>query len=312
VTLRRQAVIDVGTNSVKLLVAEIGSSGVRPVIEQSEQTRLGRGFYETHVLLSDAITQTARAVAAFARRAQEHGASPVRVLATSAARDAVNRASLIEAIERASEVKVEIISGEQEAELVFRGVATDPQLDGRRLLILDVGGGSTEFIVGAGKHHQFSESFDMGTVRLLERLRPADPPSKEDLANCRARLKEFFAKEVRPVMEPCLADRANLTLVGTGGTTTILARMEKQMSGFQREEIEGTVLSRTRIGHWMEKLWSLSVAQRREIAGVPGGRADIVPMGAAIYEAVMDQFGFGEVFVSTRGLRFGALMPQNE
>ena len=110
----------------------------------------------------------------------------------------------------------------------------------------------------------------------------------------------------------CLADRANLTLVGTGGTTTILARMEKQMSGFQREEIEGTVLSRTRIGHWMEKLWSLSVAQRREIAGVPGGRADIVPMGAAIYEAVMDQFGFGEVFVSTRGLRFGALMPQNE
>ena len=104
------------------------------------------------------------------------------MLATSAARDAVNRASLIEAIERASEVKVEIISGEQEAELVFRGVATDPQLDGRRLLILDVGGGSTEFIVGAGKHHQFSESFDIGTVRLLERLRPADPPSKEQRA----------------------------------------------------------------------------------------------------------------------------------
>jgi len=131
-------------------------------VEQSEQTRLGRGFYETHVLLSEAIAQTARAVAAFARTAREQGAASVRVLATSAARDAVNRASLIDAIERASGLKVEIISGEQEAELVFRGVATDPNLHGRKLLILDVGGGSTEFIVGAGKHHQFSQSFDIG------------------------------------------------------------------------------------------------------------------------------------------------------
>jgi len=312
VTPSRQAVIDVGTNSVKLLVAEIGSVGVRPVVEQSEQTRLGRGFYETHVLLSEAITQTARAVAAFERMAREHGASSVRVLATSAARDAVNRTALLEAIEKTSDVKVEIISGEEEAELVFRGVATDPKLDGRRLLILDVGGGSTEFIVGAGKHHQFSQSFDIGTVRLLERLRPADPPSKEDLANCRTRLKELFAKQIGPVMEPCLSDRGKVTLVGTGGTTTILARMEKQMSGFQRDEIEGTIISRARIGYWMEKLWSLSLAQRREIAGVPANRADIVPMGVAIYEAVMDQFGFAEVFVSTRGLRFGALMPEDE
>jgi len=312
VTPRRQAVIDVGTNSVKLLVAELASNGVQPVLEQSEQTRLGRGFYETHVLLSDAIGQTAKAVATFAQMAREHGASAVRVLATSAARDATNRASLIDAIEGASGLKVEIISGEQEAELVFRGVATDPKLDGRRLLILDVGGGSTEFIVGAGKHHQFRQSFDIGSVRLLERLRPADPPSKQDLANCRSRLKDFFGKQIAPVMEPCLSDRANVTLVGTGGTTTILARMEKQMSGFLRDEIEGTIMSRARIVHWMEKLWSLSLAQRRDIAGVPANRADIVPMGIAIYEAVMDQFGFGEVFVSTRGLRFGALMPQDE
>ena len=300
--------IDVGTNSVKLLVAEVAPDGVRPVLEQSEQTRLGRGFYETHVLLSDAIAQTARAVAAFTRAAREHGASAVRVLATSAARDAVNRANLIDAIEQASGLKVEIISGEEEAELVFRGVITDPKLDGRKLLILDVGGGSTEFIVGAGKHHQFRQSFDIGTVRLLERLRPADPPSKQDLANCRARLSEFFAKEIVPIMAPSLEDRAAVTLVGTGGTTTILARMEKQLRGFQRDQIEGTVISRERIGYWMEMLWSLAVAQRREISGVPGSRADIITMGVAIYEAVMEQFGFGEVFVSTRGLRFGALM----
>ena len=97
-------------------------------------------------------------------------------------------------------------------------------------------------------------------------------------------------------------------LVGTGGTTTIVARMEKQMSGFQRDEIEGTIISRARIGYWMEKLWSLSLAQRREIAGVPANRADIVPMGVAIYEAVMEAFGFEELRVSTRGLRFAAVM----
>ena len=209
-------------------------------------------------------------------------------------------------------MKVEIVSGEDEAEMVFRGVATDAALQGRKLLILDVGGGSTEFIVGEGKHHQFRQSFDVGTVRLLEKLRPGDPPSAQDLKNCRMRLKEFFGEQIGPTLQVRLGDTSNVTLVGTGGTTTILARIEKQLSGFNRDEIEGTIIQRERIIYWMEKLWSLSIAQRREIPGVPGSRADIVPMGVAIYEAVMEQFGFSEVFVSTRGLRFGALIQKDE
>src|SRR5438105_3533337 len=124
----RRAVIDVGTNSIKLLVADVAGHDVHPLLEESKQTRLGRGFYETHRLQSDAITMTATAAAKFADAARAQNANSIRVIATSAARDAVNPRDLTDAIEQASGLKVEIISGEQEADWVFQGVTTDPAL----------------------------------------------------------------------------------------------------------------------------------------------------------------------------------------
>src|SRR5581483_1703046 len=166
-TCTRRAVIDVGTNSVKLLVADVSGQDVRPVWEDSKQTRLGSGFYETHRLQPGPIASTARAVALFAGLARECKAVAIRVVATSAARDAVNVADLVSAIEGESGLKVEIISGEQEAEWVFHGATTDPELARQPLLLLDVGGGSTEFIVGQGEHKHFRHSFPLGTVRLM-------------------------------------------------------------------------------------------------------------------------------------------------
>src|ERR1035437_6107309 len=127
----RRAVIDVGTNSVKLLVAEVAGREIQPICEQSKQTRLGHGFYETHRLRPDAIAATAVAVAGFAAMAREAQAVSIRVLATSAAREAVNREELTAAIEEAARLKVEVISGQQEAELGFQGVTTDLQLGQR-------------------------------------------------------------------------------------------------------------------------------------------------------------------------------------
>src|ERR1035441_2970651 len=124
----RRAVIDVGTNSVKLLVADVAGQDVQPVCEQSKQTRLGHGFYETHRLRPDAIAATAAAVAGFAAMARVAQAVSIRVLATSAAREAVNREELTAAIEQSAGLKVEVISGQQEAELGFQGVTTDLQL----------------------------------------------------------------------------------------------------------------------------------------------------------------------------------------
>src|SRR5438067_2450389 len=136
----RRAVIDVGTNSVKLLVAEVSGRRVEPLIERSEQSRLGRGFYQNRRLQPAAIRDTALAVAGFAAEAAESGAVATRVIATSAARDAVNQQELIAAIQTASGLPVEIISGEQEADWAFRGVISDTVFAGHPLLIVDVGG----------------------------------------------------------------------------------------------------------------------------------------------------------------------------
>lgn len=306
----RRAVIDVGTNSVKLLVAEVDAREVRPVLEKSEQTRLGRGFYETHCLQAEAIAGTAEAVGKFTRLAAQWEVPAPRIIGTSAARDAINREELVAALERASGQRVEIISGEEEADLVFRGVTTDSNLAGQRLLILDVGGGSTEFILGAGGHHTFRQSFDLGSVRLHEMLRPADPPSLADLAGCRGWLGEFFARQIAPALGVALggAGAPETRLVGTGGTTTILARMQLRLDSFDRGRIEGARLTREQVLDQMVHLWSLSLEERRKIIGLPSSRADIILMGVAIYEAVMEHFHFPEVYVSTRGLRYGAVL----
>ena len=306
----RRAVIDIGTNSIKLLVGEVHSGIVRPIEERSEQTRLGAGFYDTHLLQPVPIARTASAVASFCAYARELDAGAIRVVATSAARDAKNPDDLVLAVRRASGLRIEIISGDQEAEWVYLGVTSDERFHGKPLLILDVGGGSTEFILGDQAHHQFRQSFPLGSVRLLEKLRPHDPPSIQDLAGCREWLREFTVRQLGPAMELTLTEsvRRQITLVGTGGTTSILARMEKKLTQFTREHIDGTCLTRQGILDYMVHLWSLPLSERRKIIGLPGNRADVIIMGVAIYEAVMQHFGLQELHVSTRGLRFGALL----
>jgi exopolyphosphatase/guanosine-5'-triphosphate,3'-diphosphate pyrophosphatase len=305
----RRAVIDIGTNSVKILVGDVNGTQVLPVFEASEQTRLGRGFYETHILQSEAISQTATAVAYFAAEARRIGAENVRVIATSAARDAKNADDLTDAVRSASGLQIEVISGEQEADWAFQGVTTGTDLASGAVLILDVGGGSSEFILGHHGHAHFRESFQIGTVRLLERNPTSDPPSKEQLAACRLTIREFLQGKVRPKLEGPLGNSAEaLQLVGTGGTTTVAARMKHSMTGFDRETIEKTRLSRSEMHKMTETLWKMPLIQRQEIPGLPKNRADVILMGIAIYEGIMDEFSLAELRVSTRGLRYAALM----
>jgi exopolyphosphatase/guanosine-5'-triphosphate,3'-diphosphate pyrophosphatase len=308
---QRRAVVDVGTNSIKLLVADVIGRDVRPVHEESRQTRLGKGFYETRRLQPESIACTAEAVWDFAQTARERDAGSIRVIATSAARDALNPRDLTSAIERASGLKVEIISGEQEAVWAFKGVTTDAELVKQPLLLLDVGGGSTEFILGQGEHKSFAHSFSLGTVRLLEKFPHSDPPTRGEFTACRDWIKNFLHDEVRPQLEPVLQREyqgREVLLVGTGGTTSILARIESGLDRYDRERIEATRLSLERVKAHRRRLWSLPLAERREIPGLPKTRADVVLTGVAIYEAVMNEFGFRQLRVSTRGLRFAAVM----
>ncbi|HWX20968.1 MAG TPA: Ppx/GppA phosphatase family protein [Candidatus Binatia bacterium] len=311
----RRAVIDVGTNSIKLLVADIAGRQVDPVCEESQQTRLGEGFYDTHRLQPGPIAKTGRAVADFAAKAREHKAAAVRVIATSAARDAVNAAELTSAIEQASGLKVEIISGDQEADWVFQGVTTDPALAREPLLLLDVGGGSTEFILGQGAEKHFRKSFPLGTVRLLAKLSPGDPPKPEELTTCRQWVREFLQTKVKPSLDTAIqrevkrhANQGHAQLVGTGGTASILGGMEAKLDSFDRQRLEATRLSLERVRWQVERLWSLPLEKRKEITGLPPNRADVILTGAVIYEGVLEEFGFGELRISTRGLRFAAVM----
>ena len=305
----RRAVIDVGTNSVKLLVADVRGREVQPVHEESRQTRLGKGFYETHRLQPEPIARTVEAVWEFAEIAREKAADTIRVIATSAARDAMNPADLTAAIERACGLKTEIISGNREADWVFQGITTDTELAGQPLLLLDVGGGSTEFILGHGAKKSFAHSFPLGTVRLMEQFPHGDPPTRGEFTKCRDWVKNFLHGEVRPQLEPALnLETGNIRLVGTGGTTSILARIEKKLDRFDREKIERTVFSYAQIVAHRKNLWHLPLEKRKEIVGLPKLRADVILTGVLIYEAVMEEFAFQELRVSTRGLRFAAVM----
>jgi len=343
----RRAVIDVGTNSVKLLVAEVAGHEVRPIREQSHQTRLGAGFYETHRLKAEAIEATAQAVVDFAAMAREAEAGSVRVIATSAAREAVNREELTSAIERTSGLEVEVISGEQEAAWGFAGVTTNPELAQASLLLLDVGGGSTQLVLGRSGQPLLRQSFPLGSVRLLETLPCSDPPQPAELAACRQWLKDFLQKEVRPRLinregerprEPkhlCESEEirargdarppiktvvqhaprsaatelgAGVQLVGVGGTASILGCMELELEAFDRSRIEVARLSAERVLWHLQRLWGLPLEERKKITGLPKNRADVILMGVAIYQAVMEEFGFSELRISTRGLRFAAVL----
>ncbi len=296
---------------MKLLVADVAPDAVEPVWEGSEQTRLGRGFYEDHRLRPEAIADTAKAVGQFVQTAREQGAKALRVIATSAARDAVNARELLDAVHATTGETVEVISGEQEADWAFQGVLTDAALRERPVLILDVGGGSTEFILGEAGRALFRDSFKLGSVRLLEATRLSDPPTAAELTATRTWLRDFLDREVRPKLEPVLQKLgpADLTLIGTGGTTSILARVELQLPDYDRERIEATHFDAARVRWHVERLWGLPLAERRTLAGLPPERADVILFGVVIYEAVMEAFGIGTLGVSTRGLRFAAVRP---
>jgi exopolyphosphatase/guanosine-5'-triphosphate,3'-diphosphate pyrophosphatase len=304
-----RAVIDIGTNSVKLLVATVAGSQITPLLETSTQTRLGSGFYATRQLQPAAIAATADAAARYSAAAAKLRAASIRVIATSAVRDALNAPELAAAILQQTGLPIQILSGEQEAEWVFRGVVGNPALASLPVLILDVGGGSTEFIVGQNSVPHFCRSYPLGTVRLLEQLQPPVPPGLDSLARCRALLRDFLEKQVVPGLQPALRQcTAAPQLVGTSGTASILARIEAKSSKFDRDQIEATVLPLARIRSLLEQQWQLPLALRRETPGLPPDRADVILTGIAIYESIMDRFAFQNLRISTRGLRYWALL----
>lgn len=308
-----RAVIDVGTNSVKLLVGDVHAGQVLPLTERSLQTRLGEGFFQTRQLLPEAITRTAIAAAEFRAEADRFGARNVRLIATAAAREALNRDALLHALRHHTGLEPEVICGDTEASLAFRGVCTAPGLADAPLLVTDLGGGSTEFIVGRAGCRRFGRSLRLGAVRLFEHLRLSDPPTAAELERCRSEVDAVLAREVIPDVRSALEAETAATgiaprYLGVGGTAVILARLQAGLARYDRERIENTPLEATALSGMVERLWSQPLARRRTIPGLPSERADIILTGAVIHERILGALHLPVLVASTRGLRFAALL----
>ena len=298
----RFATIDIGTNSVLLLVAERLPDGrFEAVCERAEITRLGRGVDQSRVLSEAGLEDTLRVLEAYAAEARALGAQDVAVSATSAARDAHNGSAFLDAARRRAGVTVEIISGALEAQLSFAAVHADfASGAGGPLLVVDIGGGSTEFIFGGlGGQVAFRHSFDVGAVRLTERLVRSDPPSAAERAQMAQLLDQTYAALPRPP--------AGATLVGVAGTVTTLYAMEHAIEPYDAARVHGGTLTQAQLEQLTDRLWSLPLAERRALPGVQPKRADVLPAGALILSRALAALGLQSVRVSDRGLRWGLL-----
>jgi exopolyphosphatase / guanosine-5'-triphosphate,3'-diphosphate pyrophosphatase len=296
----RFASIDVGTNSVLLLVAERGADGrFTAVVERAEITRLGRGVDKSRTLAPEAMEDTLKVLESYATEAKGLGAEAIAATATSAARDASNGAEFLRAAAERTGVKVEIIAGDEEARLSFASAWADFGSEGP-LVVLDIGGGSTEFIYGdSAGEVSFRRSFDVGSVRLTERLITTDPPSAAELAKVNAHLDATFAQlPTAPI---------GAHLVGVAGTVTTVCAVARAIDPYDATKVHGARLAATEISATVARLCDLPLAERRTLPGLQPKRADVIPAGALILEAAARRLGANEVRVSDRGLRWGLL-----
>jgi exopolyphosphatase/guanosine-5'-triphosphate,3'-diphosphate pyrophosphatase len=305
---RRVAAIDVGTNTVLLLVAEERPDGIAPLAERAEITRLGRGVDATGRLDPAAIAETARVLGAYAAEARALGAAAIACVATSAARDAANGADFFAAVREAAGLVPEIISGDEEARLVWRSAWRDFGAAGPggpppgTLAVLDVGGGSTEVCLGDGPAPRRRTSLQVGAVRLTERHVREDPLSAATRWSLRAAARAALA----PLDEAgAPGARAGARLVGVAGTVTTLAAVAQALPAYDAERVHGSSLRLDEVEALVERLAALPVAERARVPGMEPKRADVIVAGAVVVAEAMRRLGFDRLTVSDRGVRWG-------
>lgn len=280
--MRDAAVIDMGSNSVRLLLVQAGRT------EQFlETTRLGKGV-EARRLQKEPMERTVQAVERFCALARGRGIERVYAFATSAVRDAENRGELLALLRERCGLAVDVLSGEEEADLAYLGAA-----DGARALVLDIGGGSTELVFGEGTVRQ-AVSLQAGAVRLRERF-------GQDRDGAQAFLDERFAAQ-----RAAFAGAQGAPLLGIGGTITTLAAMEQRLDVYCEEKINGFVLRAQDVRAWVDRLWDLP-APARAFPGLEPSRADIIAHGALILDRALAAFAREQVRASTADNLLGYL-----
>jgi exopolyphosphatase/guanosine-5'-triphosphate,3'-diphosphate pyrophosphatase len=288
----RVAAVDLGTNSTRLLVADVEDGHVEEVERRLQITRLGEGVDRRRLLLPTAIARVRHCLVEYRRAAESLGAKRILAVATSAVRDAENGEAFLGEIERSYGFSTRLLEGDAEALLTFRGVAAEGEV-AEGTLVVDIGGGSTELIVGGAEGIEFHASLDIGCVRLTERF-------GDDVGACAAHVGS-----VLPELDVGQA-------IGVAGTVTALAALDLGLVDHDPQRVHGHTLSRDGVVRQLERLAALTLEERRRVPGLEPERAPVIVAGTVILREVLDRYGLAEIEASERDILDGAALAAAE
>ena len=297
----RVAVVDLGTNSTRLLIADVAGGQVHDIERRTTVTQLGRGVEHTGRLCTDAIEDVCSAVADYKARWEEMGAERVFAIATSAVRDALDADAFLAELRERFALDVSVLSGSEEAHLTYLG-ATSHRAGGEPTLVLDIGGGSTEVVVGSGLDVDFHTSLQAGVVRHSERHLSSDPPAPKEL--------EDLADDIRVLVETAVAANGSrpVRAIAVAGTPTSLAAIDQELEPYDADRVHGYRLGLKRAQRMLSRLASVPLAERLHIPGLHRDRAPTIVAGTVILVQLMRAFGLEEVEVSERDILHGSAL----
>ena len=302
------ASLDLGTNSTRVLVARPADGGMEILDRRNTITRLGQDVGATRRLAPDAVERTLACLRGYHEILDRHGVERVRVAATSASRDAANRDGFFDAVEALIGTRPELLGGDEEGRLSFRGATGELDPTTGPFLVVDIGGGSTEFIVGTDRVEGVM-SVDIGCVRLTEKFLLHDPPQPEELSACISLTDAYLDDVVREI--PAAAEAR--TLVGLAGTVTTVAAVEIGLETYDRDRIHHFHLTHEAAEDVFRTLATESRADRIHNPGLEEARADVIVAGCCVLVALFRHFGFDEMIVSEAdildGLALSLLEP---
>lgn len=297
----RVAGFDIGSNTLLVLAAEVAGDGsLTAIADECRFGRLGQGLDASGALAPEAIERSLAILGEYRQRLEGLGIDRVGAVGTQALREASNAAAFLEPAAALIGAPIEVISGEREAELVFRATAAAfPKLAAGVLVIADVGGGSTEITVGRDGVLERAISIPIGAVRLTERHLAGDPPTAGETRALIAAIDEALAA-VDELDVP-----KGISLVGTAGTATTFASVELRLARYDGSRVQGVRLSPAQLDRHLARFLELTVAEKRKLVGLEPERADVIAGGAAIYTRLVHRLEASELIVSERGVRWG-------
>lgn len=296
--------IDIGTLTCRLLIVRITDSGRLTELHSARRIlRLGEGVDRDRVLRSEAMDRVLSTLREWREIIDSHNVDAATAVATSAVRDAANRQEFLDRVKREAGFEVEIITGEEEARRTMLGIRSGLPAGVTDMLALDIGGGSTEFILDRPGQAPIVRSIDIGVVRLCERILHHDPPTEEDVRAAR----DLVAREAKTAVAG-MGSFKEVTFVGTAGTITTLAAMAQQLPAYEPTRIHNYFLKLATVQNLERELLSRTKAERRGLPGLETGREDVIIAGTIIIRTVMETLGMPSVLVSDLGLREGVLL----